>query len=150
MSPALTGYSRRSFPSASAFPRRRSRCASAGGAPGCEASAILIAEIGSAVDTGNVNVFAGFDTLNVTEMVSIDRMNSMSNWIRYQRAWGTSPVVASASDLGGGGGGKSTYTKATVGFRFSVQSSFFTHRNDGYLFERTRWRLLVFVRELDR
>lgn len=38
VSPSLTLYSLRSFASARAFPLRRSRCASAGGAEGCDAS----------------------------------------------------------------------------------------------------------------
>lgn len=42
VSPSFTGYSFNSFPSASAFPRSKRRCASAGGAPGCVARIALM------------------------------------------------------------------------------------------------------------
>lgn len=54
VSPSFTLYSCKSLPSASAFPLRRSRCASANGAPGSKASCALIAEMVSVGCTDNV------------------------------------------------------------------------------------------------
>lgn len=65
VSPLFTGYSFRSLPSTSAFPRSNKRCASAGGARGCEASCVLIEAIVSVVDTGTENEYVGFATLKV-------------------------------------------------------------------------------------
>ena len=65
VSPSFTPYSLRSFVSASAFPLSKSRCASAGGACGCEASDALTSDIVSVGCTARVNDCGGFVDLNV-------------------------------------------------------------------------------------
>ena len=70
VSPPFTGYSRRSLLSASALPRKRSRCESAGGAPGWLESCFLIEAIVSVGETRRVNEKAGFVTLNTSSMMS--------------------------------------------------------------------------------
>lgn len=65
VSPSFTPYSLRSFASASAFPLSKSRCASAGGAFGWEASEALTSDTVSVGCTASVNDCGGFVDLNV-------------------------------------------------------------------------------------
>ena len=74
VSPSFTGYSCKSFPSARAFPFRRRRCASAGGAVGSAASLPLIEEMVSVGWTEIVYAAGGLSDLKVTEMDAV--------WIR--------------------------------------------------------------------
>lgn len=67
-------YSLSSFPSASAFPLNKSRCASAGGAKGSVASCVFIAEIVSVNLTPIVKAACGLSDLNTREMEAKDRM----------------------------------------------------------------------------
>lgn len=78
VSPSLTLYSFRSFPSARAFPFNRSRCASAGGAKGCDASCDLIEEIVSVGWTGIVNDAGGFRDLKRTEIEAVSERYRMT------------------------------------------------------------------------
>ena len=66
VSPSLIVYSCRSLLSARAFPLRRSRCASAGGAPGSDASCALMSETVSVGCTQSVKLFGGLIDLKVT------------------------------------------------------------------------------------
>ena len=71
VSPLFTGYSFRSLPSTSALPRSNKRCASAGGARGCEASCDLIEATVSVMDTVNGNECGGFATLKTRPIESV-------------------------------------------------------------------------------
>ena len=73
VSPPFTGYSFRSLPSTSAFPRRSKRCASAGGARGFEASCVLIEAMVSVKGTVSANECAGFATLKTRSIESNQR-----------------------------------------------------------------------------
>jgi hypothetical protein len=64
-------YSMRSFPSARAFPFSKSRCASAGGAEGCDASCDLMEAMVSVGWTRIVNDAGGFEDLNRTETEAV-------------------------------------------------------------------------------
>jgi len=68
VSPSLIGYSCKSFPSASAFPFRRRRWTSAGGAEGCDASCVFMEDMVSVGCTDMVKVACGLEDLKVTEI----------------------------------------------------------------------------------
>jgi len=72
VSPSLMLYSLRSFPSASAFPLRRRRWTSAGGADGWAASWAFITEMVSVRCTPRVKLTGGFRDLNISEMGAVN------------------------------------------------------------------------------
>ena len=73
VSPSLMLYSFKSLASRSAFPFKRSRWLSAGGADGREESCAFIAEIVSVGCTLRVNVAAGFRDLKTSEMDAAEK-----------------------------------------------------------------------------
>lgn len=103
VSPSLIVYSCRSLLSARAFPLSSSRCASAGGAPGSDASCALMSEIVSVGCTASAKLFGGLIDLKVMLSEPVRGLVLIGD---RSGCWSL-PVSAASVTLRSGGGGSS-------------------------------------------
>lgn len=104
VSPSFTSYSFRSFASTRAFPLRSKRCASTGGACGCDASCDLISEMVSVDCTSSVKAHGGLRDLNVMWMVATFR-HELSKYRSKHACASDIPDAADDAGLRSGRGG---------------------------------------------